>query len=211
MRLKGKPAKSSLSSENPPSSENDAPVGDLESYPITIWSGLLTPCHRARIGIAIWVFWWCIRRTTYEKDGVGYVLGGSRVKVARLADELGISERSVRSDLARLRQGGYIEVRRVPYGLVITVLRSKRWVLSKREATSFPSEKGRNLPISGERRAESCPADGQDPAHIKENAVREYKKKRESSGSASPHRSSHTPKKGSLKPESNHYPETLYV
>ena len=199
------------SSENPSSLSAEIALGDVESYPIVVWSGLLTPYHRARIGIAIWVFWWCIRRTTYEKDGVGFVLSGTRIKVARIATELGISERSAKTDLARLRTGGYIKIRRVPYGLVITVLRSKRWLTSKRQATSCPSEKGRNLPISAARSAETFPADRQDPAYIKENAVRESSKKRESSGSASPHRSSLSPEKKSPKTETNQYPESLYA
>jgi hypothetical protein len=212
MRDKVKPAIAGESSGNPPGIETQASNGEDGSYPITIWSGLLTPHHRNRIGIAIWVFWWCIRRTTNEKNGFGYVLHGSRIKVSRIADELGVSERSVKTDLARLRRGGYIDVRRIPYGLVITVLRSKRWVAANREATSFPSEMGRNLPISRARWAESCPADGQNPAHIKENAFREYSKKRESSGSASPHRSSLTPKKKSPKTDpTTRYPESLYV
>jgi predicted DNA-binding transcriptional regulator len=163
-----------------------------ESFPFYVWSGLLTPEHRKKMGISIWVFEWCINRTTHERDGLGFVLGGSRIRVNRLAQELGVSERSVKTDLARLRKHGYLKIRRIPYGLVITVPNSKRWT-GKRSAETCPSEIGRNLPISIDRSAETRTAEVQDPALIKDKAVGVSSKRRVSSSSASPHRSSPKP------------------
>jgi hypothetical protein len=183
------------------------------SYPFYVWSGLLTPQHRKQMGIAIWVYEWCLRRITHEKDGLGFVLGGSRIKVGRIARELGVSERSVKTDLARLRTYGYLQIKRIPYGLVITVLRSKRGLNGKRSAGSCLSEKDRNLPISSERSAETCTAEVQEPALIKEEAVGVSSKKRESSDSASPHRKS-APKseRNSEKSKSKDYTvEAYYV
>ena len=107
-----------------------------------------TPYHRSKIGSAIWVRLGCLRRVTAEHGGLGFVLGGSRIKIERIAEELGISSRSIGADLARLKQGGYLQVRRIPYGLIITVLKSKRGFDKKRSEENFRSEIGRNLPIS---------------------------------------------------------------
>lgn len=163
------------------------------------------------MGIAIWVYEWCLRRTTCEKDGLGLVLGGSRIKVVRLARELGVSERSIKTDLARLRRYGYLQIKRIPYGLIIAVLRSKRGLGSKRSAETRMSGKGRNLPISPERSAETCTAEGQDPALIKEEAVGVSSKKRESIGSASPHRKSASPPRRDSKKQKDYSVEVSYA
>ena len=84
------------------------------------------------MGVAIWVYLWCVRRITREEKGVGFVLGGSRIKEERIARELGVSKRTVGADLGRLRRFGYVQIRRIPHGLVITVLKSKRGFEDKR-------------------------------------------------------------------------------
>lgn len=185
-----------------------------KSFPFYVWSGLLTPQHRKRMGISVWVYLWCLRRITYEKDGLGFVLGGSRIKVERIAKELGMVERSIKSDLARLRKHEYLQIKRIPYGLIITVSRSKRGLGRKRSAEtclSENSEKCRNLPISSERSAETCTAEVQDPALIKEEAVGVSSKRRGSSGSASPHRrSAPAPNRESSKSKSS-FSEVIYA
>ena len=186
-------------------------VTSQESFPFYVWSGLLTPQHRKLMGIAIWVYEWCLRRITCEKDGLGFVLGGSRIKVERIARELGVSERSVKTDLARLRTYGYLQIKRIPYGLVITVLRSKRGLKGKRSAGTCISEKCSILPISSERSAETCTAEVQDPALIKEEAVRVNSKKRGSSGSASPHRKSALALRGNSEKSKDYTVEVSYA
>jgi len=199
---------------NPQSTSASSPIeaNRGESFPFYVWSGLLTPQHRKQMGIAIWVYEWCLRRTTHEKDGLGFVLGGSRIKVGRIARELGVSERSVKTDLARLRKCGYLQIKRIPYGLIITVSRSKRRLGSKRSAGTCLSEKCRNLPISPERSAETCTAEVQEPALIKEEAVGVSSEKRGSSGSASPHRkSAPAPRRDSEKPKDYSAAGVAYV
>lgn|SRR6266850_1005148 len=111
------------------------------SYPFYVWPGLLTPYHRNQMGIAVWVYLWCLRRTTREVDGIGLVLGGTPIKTGRIANELGVTPRSVSTDLAHLRSCGYLATKRVPYGLIITVAKSKRKL--KRSEDSFASQIGR--------------------------------------------------------------------
>ena len=200
------PKKNFKQQSEPASSPIEA--DNQKSFPFVVWSGLLTPEHRKQIGISVWVYLWCVRRVTCEEGDLGFVLGGSRIKVIRIAQELGVSERSVKADLARLRRCGYLHIRRIPYGLVITVSRSKRKLTRKRSATSCPSEIGRNQPIFIDRSAETCTAEVQDPAPIKEEAVGVSSKKRVSSSSASPHRGSPKPEGRS---EKSNYSEVPYV
>ncbi len=109
------------------------------SRPIPIWNGILE--HQAKMGMAIWVYLWCLDRITHEQDGVGYVLGGAPVKVEKIAGELDRSPRALRRDLRTLRSR-YLQLRRTPYGYVIHVLNSHKfgiWRAWKRSAKNGES------------------------------------------------------------------------
>jgi len=171
---------------------------DEKSYPFYLWSGILTPKHRKQMGSAIWVFLWCLRRTTTEENGIGKVLGSTRIKLERIAYELGVCERGVQKDLAKLKRHGYVQIRRIPYGLVITVPKSKRGFNAKRKEQTFLSEKGTNVPISSERKEQTFRSGSEGSfRYNREKAVGVNKEKRGNSGSASPHR------KASPNPSSN--------
>jgi len=121
-----------------------------ESYPVRIWSGLLAPHHRKRMGTALWEFLWLVDKVTREEDGRGCVLGGKPVTCREIAADLGLTDRAVWSALARLRTQGYIQVTRRPAGLAIVVLKSKKW-------RSLPPKaaKSGHAPSFGSRRARS--------------------------------------------------------
>jgi len=101
-----------------------------QSFPFTIWSGLLEDGHRQKIGSAVWEFLWCIRKITKEvkngKSTVGLVLGGKPIKTKDIAQDLHIHPKTVEENLRRLEKGGYIKLIRVPYGQIIEVNNSKR-------------------------------------------------------------------------------------
>ena len=94
------------------------------SRPIPVWNGILE--HQSKMGMAIWLYLWCLDRITNEQDGLGYVLGGAPVKLKRIADELGRSKRSLNRDLKILRSR-YLRLRWTPYGYVILVLNSRKF------------------------------------------------------------------------------------
>lgn len=98
-----------------------------ESFPFTVWSGLITWEHRSRMGLAIWEFLWLIDKVTREEDGRGIVLGGKPVKLAEIADDLGRTRDAVSDALRRLSEEDYIEVHRKSGGLAVYVLKSKKW------------------------------------------------------------------------------------
>jgi hypothetical protein len=86
------------------------------------------------MGIAIWLYIWCLDRVTREADGLGYVFGGAPVKVGTIAGDLKRSVRALRRDLAKLR-GRYLALRWTPFGYVIAVKNSRKFGIWKRLPT----------------------------------------------------------------------------
>lgn len=99
------------------------------TFPVA--SGLLEAKHVRGMGSSIWCFLWCIDRTTRDRQEEtncwGQVLGGASIQVERIAGELGLAERTVRSQLSHLQAGGYIRLTRCSYGQRIEVARSIKW------------------------------------------------------------------------------------
>lgn len=99
---------------------------DKTTFPIS--SGLLTPEHYEKVGPALWEFCWLIDKTTrdVEKNGVtwGVVLGGKPIDAREIADAFGKHPETVKKNLRRLKEYGYISVKRTNYGMVIGVRKS---------------------------------------------------------------------------------------
>lgn len=118
-----------------------------EEFFFPTYIGLLSPEHREKIGPALWEFLWFISRTTKEfqegEEKLGIVLGGKPIKVKEIAEELGISERTVKRNVFRLKQEGYIESKRAPYGEIYHVRKSKKFK-EKRSAKNGTSKKERS-------------------------------------------------------------------
>lgn len=92
---------------------------------ITISNGLLTAEHRKRIGPAVWEFMWLIDKITrVDEHGKGWVLGGKPIKL----DDIGLGQHNntTSENLQRLRDNGYIETIRTPYGMSIKVIKAKK-------------------------------------------------------------------------------------
>lgn len=98
------------------------------SWPFPVYSGLLQNGHKKKMGDAIWEFLWCVDKTTIENDGVGWVLGQKPIKIDEMARNLGESRRTVQSHLEKLKDHHYITIIRASKGIIIGVLKSKKWV-----------------------------------------------------------------------------------
>src|SRR5688572_19752346 len=105
-----------------------------KTYSIPISNGILE--HREQIGSAIWLFLLLIDWTTSERNGIGTVRGGKPIKLKDLMSALGLKERQVSTQLQRLKAGGYIQARRTPYGYVIEVMKSKKFVNRDQQKTA---------------------------------------------------------------------------
>lgn len=97
-----------------------------KSYPFYIWSGLLTPEHRGRIGSALWLYLLFVNMTTKEEGNKGYVLGGKAISYVFVNQYLGIGRNTYFRWLKILKDNGYIDTNQTKYGNSITVLKSKR-------------------------------------------------------------------------------------
>jgi DNA-binding MarR family transcriptional regulator len=155
-----------------------------ESFYFPVYSGLLTAQHREKIGPAIWEFLWFVSKVTKEiqEEGEtwGIVLGGRPVKLAEIADELGGSERTVKRNVARLKEEGYIETVRAPYGEIYKVRKSKKFISKMRSAKNGMSvderedkngtSEQREVPHLSKRSAKNgtCNKDIKDIKNIKE-------------------------------------------
>lgn len=125
--------------------------GDEPSHPIYLWNGVLEQKHVTNIGPAVWLFLWCIDRTTEERptkkpnetSGAyeGWVYGGMPMTLERIAEEMHTSRRSVQRHLERLCEHGYLRITLAPHGLIIRVQNSCRWP-KKQESSSSTSASG---------------------------------------------------------------------
>ena len=136
---------------------------DQQSFPIPVWNGMLE--HRKRLGSAVWEFLWCLDHITAEKDGKGLVHGGAPVKAETMATALGVNLSTSKRNVRRLVAEGYITVRRISFGNVITVMNSLKfgaWGIRKRRGKNAPDEE-----------AETHPGRGGNASYKEDNAVRQ--------------------------------------
>lgn len=127
------------------------------SYPFAIWSGLLTPEHVQKIGPALWEFLWLVDKTTEEyedEDGVqwGKVFGGKPIKAEEAGASLGRSRDTTLEMWRRLEFGGYIRRKRTPYGFIIEVRNSKKWLWKRPQERPERESENRQLSESENRR-----------------------------------------------------------
>ncbi|MEW4325886.1 DnaD domain protein [Rossellomorea marisflavi] len=128
-----------------------------DSFFFPVYSGLISPEHRESIGPALWEFLWLISKTTKEiveeDETWGIVLGGKPIKICEISNDLGGSERTAKRNIARLKEFGYIETKRAPYGEIYRVRNSKKFN-KKRSAKNGTSEQ-RDVPHLSKRSAKS--------------------------------------------------------
>jgi len=90
--------------------------------------------------VAIWLYLWFIdKMTSIDEAGVGKVLGGKPIRHSDVESELGVSERTYNRWLSILRAHGYINTKRTPYGLQITVNKAHK-AFGKRYAKNGMSD-----------------------------------------------------------------------
>jgi hypothetical protein len=95
-----------------------------KTYRIPISTGLLEHCPKMLD--SVWLYMWYIDRTTEERDGEGYILGGIPIVDAKPASALRVPVKTIRRWRLKLVREGYVRALRTPYGFVITLLKSKK-------------------------------------------------------------------------------------
>lgn len=123
----------------------------LKGFGIYVKNDLLEPKHISNMGEAVWLYLWLLdKMTSINENGVGKVLGNKPVVYEQIELELGISLRTYRRWIAKLKEHGYIATLRTPRGLIITVHKAKKIFgnsratngtsLTKRSATNGTSD-----------------------------------------------------------------------
>jgi hypothetical protein len=107
-------------------------MNDPVTFPVS--AGLLEAKHVNHMpGQSVFVFLWLINRVTSDADSGnghynGAVLGGQPVNLNRIAEELGMTLRTVRRYVAILIKYGYLTSQKTGSGACIyAIMKSKKW------------------------------------------------------------------------------------
>ena len=92
---------------------------------------------------SVWLFMWLLdKMTSINEQGIGLVLGGKPIKYSEVKDDLGISEKTYNRWVNQLRIKKYINTKRTPYGLILSVNKAKkRWAKSVNNKDREPTKK----------------------------------------------------------------------
>jgi hypothetical protein len=83
--------------------------------------------HYERMGAAIWLYGWLVLRQTHQQGPIGWVLGGAPVSYREIEEETGFNVRTVERWMQILRRYGYIETTAAPAGMVIRIMKAKKF------------------------------------------------------------------------------------
>ena len=89
--------------------------------------GLFDARHYERMGSAVWLYGWLVLRQTHQHGTVGWVLGGSAISYREIEEETGFNCRTLERWMQALRAGGYIETEAAPTGVIIRILKAKKF------------------------------------------------------------------------------------
>lgn len=98
-----------------------------KDFNIGLRGGLIETRHYERMGAAIWLYGWLVLRQTHQSDFVGWVLGGSPITYAEIEEETGFNPRTLERWMQTLRRWGYIETESRPAGMIVRILRAKKF------------------------------------------------------------------------------------
>lgn len=146
-----------------PQSEKPTP---FITFPVSI--GLLEEKHVEAMGIAVWCFLWCINRVTMDKidqngERWGQVLGGCRFSHQRIADELGLTLRSVRYQMDCLKTAGYLRITRGQGGQQVEVRHSIKWLRRKTQPPQPDKKPSENKNPARSTKTPEMPTKPQEP------------------------------------------------
>jgi len=90
--------------------------------------------HYQRMGAAVWLYGWLVLRQTHQQGGVGWVLGGAPVSYREIEEETGFNPRTLERWMQVLRRERYVYTEAVPAGLVICILKAKKFPQGARKS-----------------------------------------------------------------------------
>ncbi len=99
----------------------------MKGFGIYVKNNLLEPKHVESMGVAIWLYLWLLdKMTSVTEEGTGKVLGGTPITFKLAEKELGIKHTTYVEWSNRLKDAGYLNVKRIPHGLIISVNKAEK-------------------------------------------------------------------------------------
>lgn len=100
----------------------------MKGFGIYVKNNLIDPKHIESMGVAVWLYLWFLdKMTSVNEQGVGKVLGGRPINYEKdVYLELGISESTYNRWISKLRDCGYVNTIRTPYGLIPTINKAEK-------------------------------------------------------------------------------------
>lgn len=139
----------------------------MKGFYIEVINDLLEPKHRKAMKESVWLFMWLLdKMTSISEEGVGTVLGGKPIKYEEVDRDLKLPERTYYRWINQLRENKYINTKKAPQGLIITVNKAKKRFHQRpaKNGIAYPAKKvGSVLPKSV-----VCPAKKVIPIHIQD-------------------------------------------
>jgi hypothetical protein len=157
----------------------------MSGFYITVKNGLLEPKHiKAMHGNkdsgAVWLFLWLLDKMTIidHEKGEGKVLGGKPIKFDDIKTVLTVHRVTYQRWLNILREGGYIQTTRTPYGLTIIVNKAFK-IFGQKSDVKRDVAQTLHLSNKKKRRSQADPATSlqADPATSNKTIQRQYNKK----------------------------------
>lgn len=154
----------------------------MKGFGIYVKNNLLDGKHIEAMGASVWLYMWLLdKMTSVNENGVGKVLGGQPVTFDMIEAELGISIRTYRRWIDQLRDAGYINTLRTPYGLQTTINKAEK-PFKKRSAKNGTSKKLSDVPETAQPSQRDVPQIVRDvPKSVSRSAkngtsnIRQYK------------------------------------
>lgn len=115
-----------------------------QNYFITVSRGILSIEHQKKIGSALWQYLWLLdKMTRIDENGMGLVLGGKPIKLEEIG---GIHKVNISKNIKKLKENGYIDIKRTPYGIIIKIFKAKKFFNSKDKKELYYNDLGQISP-----------------------------------------------------------------
>ncbi|MGA8145901.1 MAG: hypothetical protein WB987_18590 [Candidatus Acidiferrales bacterium] len=111
-----------------------------KNYNTGVRGVLLDSGHYVKMGSAIWLYSWLVLRQTHQSGSIGWVLGGAPVSYREIEEETGFNRRTLEGWFRKLRRGGYIETTAASGGVVIRIMKAKKFTQTPRRSAWSPRE-----------------------------------------------------------------------
>ena len=129
---------------------------------------LIDPGAISRMGMAVWLYLWCVNRSTREEDGVGWIYGGKAINYEKIASDLGQPIRTLKRWMKKLKDGDYITVLHRQHSYMkIGVRKSVKFAIrGRREVAPKGIQEGHMWPQRESKRATYGPHGNSRGPHV---------------------------------------------